>query len=481
MGSQTKLDGSVAGIVFFVASAAGPMSATIGASPVAFLSNGVGAPGAYAIAALVLLVFSVGFAAMSRHVTSAGGFAVLIARGFGERMGFAGASVALLAYNCMLMGLYGALGFFASTTVGELFGLSMSWQVWTFLAIAFVAVLGYSDINLSARVLGALMLCEVAMLALFDVVVLGGGGESGWTAPPFEPSKIFAGTAGVAFLFAFASFVGFEATTIYGEEARDPRRTVSRATYAAVALIGGFYVLNTYAIVVAYGPGTVGEAAAADPAGLVFAMTTQYLGTWATDIMQVLLVTSFFAVVLAFHNTLSRYMFALGRAGLLPLALGRSHHKHQAPHIASVVQTLLAILIVGVFAIAGADPYLELFSWLVGLGTVGVLVLQASASLAVVGFFQRTKVERNPVVTVVAPLLGAAGLIAAVILALRNFDVLTGETSGVVPLLPWLLPVAALIGILVGTVRTRSGMALDAAFEETPPERDAEHELVPHP
>jgi amino acid transporter len=319
------------------------------------------------------------------------------------------------------------------------------------------------------------------MLVLFDVVVLGGGGESGWTAQPFEPANIFAGSAGVAFLFAFSSFVGFEATTIYGEEARDPRRTVSRATYAAVALIGGFYVLNTYAIVVAYGPAAVGEAAAANPGALVFAMTTQYLGTWATDIMEVLLVTSFFAVVLAFHNTLSRYMFALGRAGLLPSALGRSHRSHQSPHIASICQTVIAVVIVGAFALAGADPYAELFSWLVGLGTVGVLALQATASLAVVGFFRRNKSESNPFVTVIAPLLGAAGLIAAVVLALSNFDVLTGASSGVVPLLPWLLPVAALIGILIGTVRARSGMALDRAFGEAAPERDAEHELVTHP
>jgi amino acid transporter len=256
---------------------------------------------------------------------------------------------------------------------------------------------------------------------------------------------------------------------------------VSRATYAAVGLIGGFYVLNTYAIVVAYGPSAVGEAAAANPGALVFAMTTQYLGTWATDIMEVLLVTSFFAVVLAFHNTLSRYMFALGRAGLLPSSLGRSHRSHQSPHIASVCQTAIAVVIVGAFALAGADPYAELFSWLVGLGTVGVLVLQATASLAVVGFFRRNKSESNPFVTVIAPLLGAAGLIAAVVLALSNFDVLTGVTTGVVPLLPWLLPVAALIGILVGTVRVRSGMALDRAFEEAAPERDAEHELVGHP
>jgi amino acid transporter len=458
----------VTGIVFFVVAAAAPMGATLGASPIAFMSNGVGAPGAYAVAAIVLLVFAVGFAAMARHVSSAGGFAVVIARGLGERAGFAAAFVALLSYNGMLLGLYGISGFFAESIFADLFGIHASWVVWSLIALALVAILGYNDVNLSARVLGTLMICEVVILLILDVVVLGGGGESGWTAKPFAPSEIFSGAAGVAFLFAFGSFVGFEATTIYGEEAREPRRTVARATYAAVLLIGVFYVLNTFAITVAYGPGAIAEAAAKNPGGLFFAAGAQYVGSGFSDVMQVLLITSMFAVLLAFHNTLARYLFAIGRAGLLPAALGRTHGRHGAPYVASVVQSALSIVVVGAFMIAGADPFAELYSWLVGLGTVGVLCLQAVASLAVIGFFWRTRLERNPWTTIIAPLLGTAGLVTAVVLSLRNFDVLTGRTTGLVPLLPWLLPIAALIGLAIGVARSRRGASLERGFEQSP-------------
>jgi amino acid transporter len=273
---------------------------------------------------------------------------------------------------------------------------------------------------------------------------------------------------GVAFLFAFGSFVGFEATTIYGEEARDPRRTVARATYAAVLLIGVFYVLNTFSITVAYGPDAIAEAAAKDPGGLFFAAGAKFVGSGFSDIMQVLLITSMFAVLLAFHNTLSRYMFAVGRAGLLPAALGRTHERHRAPHVASVAQSVLSIVVVGAFMIAGADPFAELYSWLVGLGTVGVLCLQAVASVAVIGFFRRTRLERNPWTTLIAPVLGTAGLVTAVVLSLRNFDVLTGRTTGLVPLLPWLLPIAALVGLAVGVARSRRGASLERGFEEAP-------------
>lgn len=454
-----------AGIVFFVVAAAGPLAATIGASPFTFSSNGAGAAGAYLVAAVVLLVFAVGFAAMSRYVTSSGGFAVLIAKGFGERAGCAAAVVALVAYNGMLLGIYGGLGFFASGIVADLAGLSLSWEVWTFGAMALVAILGFREVNLSAKVLGTLMLLEVAILLIFDVVVLGKGGESGWTTEPFVPGNIFSGAAGVAFLFAFASFVGFEATTIYGEEARDPKRTVPRATYAAVTLIGGFYVLTTYAITVAYGAGNVGEAATADPVGFLFAMSTKYLGSFATDVMQVLFLTSIFAVVLAFHNTLARYLFSLGRAGLLPEAVGRSHQKSQAPHVASIVQSGLAIGVLGIFALSSADPLFQLYLPVSGLGTLGVLVLQAVASLAVVAFFRRTPTEESTMQTLVAPVLGAAGLAVAVVLAVKNFELLSGGTGGVVPQLPWLLVVAVVVGVILAGVRMRGDRTLAAGFD----------------
>jgi amino acid transporter len=67
-----------AGIVFFVVAAAAPLAATLGASPLVFGSTGVGGPGAYLAAMVVLLLFAVGYATMSRHVTSAGGFAAYI-------------------------------------------------------------------------------------------------------------------------------------------------------------------------------------------------------------------------------------------------------------------------------------------------------------------------------------------------------------------------------------------------------------------
>lgn len=457
----------VPGIVFFVVAAAAPLAAALGGSPIAFAALGAGAPGAYLIAGVILILFAVGYGSMSRFVTSSAGFAAYLERGLGRVTGFAGAAVALLSYNCMLMGLYGLFGFFCSAVIGDLTGLETDWKLWTAVAWAGVAILGYLEINLSAKVLGVLMIGEVLILVLFDAAVLAQGGAAGINIDSFQPSTVLSDGLGVALLFAAASFVGFEATAVYGEEAKDPARTVPRATYVAVVLIAVFYSLSTWAISLAHGTDNIRQAATDDPAGFVFAVNTQYVGQWSTVIMNVLLVTSTFAVLVAFHNTLSRYNFSLGRSGILPRALGAAHPRWQSPHIASITVTVLTLTVVGTFMLAGADPFAELYAWLVGVGTVGVLVMQTTTSIAVVIFFLRKKREEFRLwSSAIAPILAALGLAAATYLALTNWEVLAGATSGIPTLLPWLIILAALVGIGWALITRHAGTSLGNSFEE---------------
>ena len=457
----------VPGIVFFVVAGAAPLAAALGASPVSFMAVGVGAPAVYVIAGAVLILFAVGYGAMSRFVTSSAGFAAYLQLGFGRITGFAGAAVALLAYHCMLLGLYGLFGFFTSAVVADLTGTQTDWRLWAALAWAGVMILGYLEVNLSAKVLGVLMIGEILILLIFDVAVIAQGGAAGLNLDSFQPSNVFAEGFGVAMLFAATSFVGFEATAIYGEEAKDPARTVPRATYVAVVLIAVFYALSSWAIALAHGSETVQQAATDDPAGYIFAVNTQYVGQWSTVVMNVLLVTSTFAVLVAFHNTLSRYMFALGRSGvILPRALGRTHRRWQSPHVASITVSAVTFVVVGAFMITGADPFSQLYAWLVGVGTVGVLLLQAATSAAVVAFFLRKKrAEFRLWSGAVAPVLGAAGLGAAVWLAVDNWELLAGTDSGLPTLLPWLLVLAAVTGVAWATITRGTPSTLATAFQ----------------
>ena len=442
-----------AGIVFFVVAAAAPLAATLGAGPVVFIFGGVGAPSMYLIASVALLLFAFGFAAMSRYVTNAGGFAAFVSWGLGRRSGYAAAGIALLAYFSMFIGIAAQFATFVADLAERFFGLHVPWQAALIVGVLVIGVLAYRDVRVSAVLLGALLILEILVLLVFDVAVLIQGGADGITFDSFSPGNVFTPGIGLALLFAFSCFVGFEATTLYGEEARDPKRTVPRATYIAVIVIGLSYTLTMWALAVAYGSEGVQEAAMNDPVGFVLNATSEYLGPWATVVMEILVLTSLLAVLLSFQNTLSRYVYSLGRAGFLSTALGVSHPRFRSPSRASVAVTLLATVLVLVFILAGADPFAVMYMWMIGLGTVGVLVLQASGAAAVVCFLRRNARQEGLWRTLIAPTVGGLLLLGAVCLALLNFGELIGATGIVTILLPALYVVAVIIGIIVGATR----------------------------
>ena len=142
------------------------------------------------------------------------------------------------------------------------------------------------------------------------------GGTAPLTATPFTWASFTSGSVAIALLFNFASFIGFEATTIYSEEARDPKRTVPRATYVAVLTIGVFYTLTTYLMVEGQGAAGLQEYLGGlqpDPTAFLFALGSTYIGAALTTVMSLLFISSVFAALLAFHNAVARYLFALGR------------------------------------------------------------------------------------------------------------------------------------------------------------------------
>ncbi|EQD51921.1 amino acid permease-associated region, partial [mine drainage metagenome] len=134
-------------------------------------------------------------------------------------------------------------------------GIDLPWYLYALLAVVLVAVLGYRQVDLSAKILSVLVICEYLAVLVLDAAILRDGGAHGVTLGSFTPAVALSGSPAIAILFCFAGFMGFEATTIYGEEARDPERTIPRATYLSVLLIGGFYAFSLWCLVVGAGAG----------------------------------------------------------------------------------------------------------------------------------------------------------------------------------------------------------------------------------
>ncbi len=447
----------VTSLFFFTVAASAPMTVVGGGVTTSYAVTGsIGIPLSFLVLAAALALFVVGYAAMSRYVTNAGAFYSYIANGLGRSWGVSGSFVALTAYNAIQICLYGLFGvvlgdFVKQKTNGD---VDLKWWVWALIALVIVGLLGIMRVDLNARVLAVLLILEIIAVIVFDVAGFTHPAGGTISTAGLEPKNLLVHQLGAVLAFGIAAFVGFESGAIYSEECKDPKRTVARATYLALAFTGIFYAVSAWAMTVVTGPDKVVSSAQEQGPGLVFGTIAEHYGATVADVANVLLITSVFAALLSFHNGVARYFFALGRERVLPSFLGRTGARSGAPVAGSLLQSLLATVVVAAFVVAGRDPLLDLFTWLSGIAAVGVVLLMAASSLAVIGFFWGKRVEENVWQRFLAPLLGAFSLFGIVVVMMLNFDSLLGteSTSNLRWILPGIILAAAVIGLLWGLV-----------------------------
>jgi amino acid transporter len=443
----------VPSIFFYIIAAASPLTVVVALYPIIIgAGNGIGMPGAFVIAAVVLMIFAVGYVAMSRHVTNAGAFYAYVTLGLGRIPGLGSASLAIFAYNAIQAGLYGGFGYYASELFNPVLGIAIPWWAYAFVGLLACLGLGVQGVHSGARVLGVFMTLEVTMITVLSVFSLSGKEVpvSEFSLAPFSPSVVLGGALGVALMFAHASFIGFEGSAIYGEEARDPARTIPRATYLSIAFMGILYAVSGWLIMNALGLDEVVGLATETGGNFIFAASDIIIGHNISVIFQTLIVTATFAAIVTFHNNVSRYMFSLGRQTLVWKPLGWTLPRRQTPWVASIVQSVSVGLVIAAFAIAGLDPFATLFTWATGIGTIGVIFSQLVAGVAIFVFFRRSDVDKRPWNTVVAPLLAIVGLAAFFILTLDSLDVLLGVQGATAVLMLSLVFLALLAGMGYG-------------------------------
>jgi amino acid transporter len=272
---------------------------------------------------------------------------------------------------------------------------------------------------------------------------------------PLSWSSLFFAGAGAVFAFSIAVFLGFEGAATYGEECRDPRRTVGRATYVAIGLTAVLYIASSLAMAVATGPDHIVERAAAEGPGLLFGLGARHVGQAFADTAYLLFLTGQCAALLSFHNAVARYLFALGRDGLLPEAVGRTSKRTGAPIGGSLAQTTISAVVVSVFALAGRDPFADLFTWGGVTASTGVTIIMIAVSLSVIGFFRRFPDRETWWRRWGAPALAVVTLTAVLALIVASLDVLVGP-AGAIPLLRWGMPGALVLAGLVGFLRAEA-------------------------
>ena len=461
----------VPSITLMIIAASAPLTVVAGGVTTSFAVTGsLGVPLGFLLIAVILTVFAVGYTAMGRFITNAGAFYAYIAQGLGRPLGVGASLVALVSYNAMQVGIYGLFGFQLSMFLEAKLGFASPWWVWILLCIVVVGILGVNRVDLSAKVLGVLVGLEFLAVIVFDIISLNVAPE-GVTTATLAPSALFGPALGLILVFGVAAFMGFEGAAIYGEEAKDPKRTVPRATYAAVAIIGLFYAFSAWAFSVGIGPSEiVAQSQAAGP-DLMFIFMSEQTSVLVADIMTLLFLTSLFAALQSFHNAVARYFFSLGREGVLPAWFARTS-RAGAPWAGSVAQTVIALVVVIGFALAGEAfggaaalgdmaflyPVLTMFTWLTNTGAMGLVLLMAIIAAAVIGFFRRDNRGLSAWTTIVAPAVSGLALLWVFIMILQNFPLMLGqeEPDATTFVLPGIVLVAGVIGIVWGLVlRTR--------------------------
>jgi amino acid transporter len=458
-------------VLFCIVTGAAPIAAMLFNCPWAIFGAGWAAPSTFIVATIGFTVFSVGYIAMARKVTAAGGFYSFASHGFGQTVGM---GVALLIAACYLIfsaGVTGVTAYFANSTFNDWFGVDIPVWVFEFGTLAAMVMFAFFHIELTAKILGVFLVLELVALLTFGICALvqPANGLSFSSLLPWHifdgsgngATKAFgAGTLGVGIFGAFWSWIGFEMAPNYAEESKDPKRIMAPATYISVIGLGLLYTFICWMLVVSWGrtgvTGSVNDLFAGKIDSVFYPQTDRVfpidLGSASllTRAFQLTIVTGSFACQLAFFNTATRYLFSMGREGILPKQLGRTHPVHKSPHVASFVVGGLAALIVGGFVWYDSSTAAALFklgTWAPMMGNIGILAIMGLVSLAIIRYFAtEAKGELGVLSAVIAPLAAAGIMFGATYLLIDNRNTLSAGAG--IPFVEymWIPPLAVFIG-----------------------------------
>lgn len=420
----------VLAIAFMVIAFAAPLGAIAANNPLGFmLGNGAGFPMAYVIIGIILMLFSIGLGTMSKYIEKPGAFFSYVSNGLGRVAGASAAYVSLVFYSFLQIGVFCYLGYELSILLSS-FGIKhVPWAVLAFVFIAINGWLTYRNIDMSMKVLTFLLSGEVLVFLVLAIAVLVQGGAQGLDFGSFSPKNVTSGNLGLGLMFAAVSFIGFESTAIYRSEAREPDKTVPKATYVAVIAVSIFYLFSAWVLVEAWGSSEIVDAATKHAGDFLQLTAQHYIGGWYAIVLNIFIVSSVFACALSVQNVVNRYYHSLGNAHLMPAWFGKVHEKYDAPSRGALFNTIVIAAITLFTVVAGWDPYTQTYTWFSAVGVLGFFLLLAATCLSVVAYFFRRWAAAGIWRTLIIPGLGFIGTIVIFVIVLQNFPMVDGDVD----------------------------------------------------
>ena len=405
------------GVLFQSITFMAPAIATALSIPAGIAFSGGGAPLAVIFALVASLFAANSIGQLSRHMPSAGSFYTYVSNGIHPAVGF------LVAWGFLLGIIVGGpflalqMGFLVGNTFNTEFGWSTDlWWIWTLLVSFIVFLLGYRGIKASTGVgmlLGAFEILVFVALSITLIVQAGSANTLQVFGTHYANNPDYKGFSGVVAgsVFTILAFIGFEEAAPIAEEAREPRRAIQRAVILSCLGIGVFYVLNTYASSIAFGPAKMtGFVNAGDANPWQNLLGRQAWGTAGFVLVFIALVNSVVANQNAANNSSTRTMFSMGRIRLLPTSYGAL--TRGSPMLALVTQLVVSV---GVSMWLGFqyDPYTAFA--LTATILVDVFVpMYILLNIACIAYFWRFRREEfNWLLHGLLPVLGVLAFIPA--------------------------------------------------------------------
>ena len=378
---------------------------------------GISSPFAFILGTLGVALMGWTLAEFAKRVTSAGGFYKFVTLAFGSQVGFILGVLLLFAYvlqSPLNINLFGA---FVSNALQTDFGIVIPWWILMIGVVALVGILGWYSVHTSLKFSIAFVIAEVTVVAILLLLMIFKGGDSGQIPAAFTPSGSPTGFGGIgkAFVFIIFAFFGFESCLTVAEEVKNPRRNLPIALIGSVALTGAWFAFAMYAVVVGYGASHMDALAAASAP--VHDLAVRYIGNWYSNLVDLAAISAIIAVLLAIHTANFRLLYALGRDGLLPRALGRTHDIHKTPHIAIIVYSIGTLIVGGIAGVAWGP--MSAFGNIGYLSSLGMLPVFIMTNLALIVFMRRQYPnEFSPILHGLFPIASILIFVAAIWLSI---------------------------------------------------------------